>query len=57
MLDELRCKGNESSLLNCPNMGINTHDCTHNEDAGVICITSESQQRGTLVGHHRIYRK
>ena len=55
MLDELRCKGNESSLLNCPNLGINTHDCTHTEDAGVICITSESQQQGTLARQYSLH--
>ena len=44
MLDDLKCNGDESSLLSCPNNGINKHNCRHTEDAGVICITSESQQ-------------
>ena len=44
MLDDLQCRGNESSLLQCPSRGVNAHDCVHREDAGVICITSEIAQ-------------
>ena len=37
-LDDLACTGTESSLLDCT---ANTqHNCVHNEDAGVRCITS-----------------
>ena len=43
MLDDLQCRGNETSLLQCRNGGVNVHDCAHLEDAGVVCITSESQ--------------
>ena len=35
-LDEVQCTGSESSLLNCSQD--RSHDCSHNEDAGVICI-------------------
>ena len=34
LLDDLRCTGNESSLLEC---SYNSHNCRHVEDAGVIC--------------------
>jgi len=37
-LDELRCIGNETNLLECQNNGVGVHNCQHNEDAGVICI-------------------
>lgn len=43
MLDDLQCRGDETSLLQCQNVGVNVHDCAHLEDAGVVCITSESQ--------------
>ena len=38
-MDDVRCVGNESSLIDCPHSGC--HDCGHNEDAGVQCQTSE----------------
>ena len=38
-LMKLGCKGNESTLLNCSNAKANLGktDCTHQEDAGVLC--------------------
>jgi len=41
LLDELHCTGNESSLSQCPHAGINNHDCTHFEDAGVKCLSGK----------------
>ena len=38
LLDEVQCTGNESSLSQCPHYGIENHDCSHEEDAGVICF-------------------
>ena len=37
LLDEVRCKGQESHLLDCDHNGINRHDCSHWNDAGVEC--------------------
>ena len=34
-LDEVRCSGTESSLVNCN--FVSRHDCSNIEDAGVIC--------------------
>ena len=36
-LDNLLCRGSESSLLNCNAQAIGVHNCVHLEDAGVVC--------------------
>jgi len=36
-LDSVICLGNESILAECQHQGIGAHDCTHLEDAGVVC--------------------
>ena len=37
LLDQLRCTGNETRLVNCPSNPLGIHDCSHYEDAGVTC--------------------
>ena len=36
-LDDTRCVGNESRLLNCSARAVGTHNCRHAEDSGVKC--------------------
>lgn len=36
-LDEVRCTGSESALINCSFNTLGVHNCDHNEDAGVSC--------------------
>ena len=36
-LDEVGCTGDEASLLECSHAGVHNHDCSHYEDAGVLC--------------------
>ena len=36
-LDEVACTGSEQFLSKCPSNGWAVHDCSHYEDAGVIC--------------------
>ena len=36
-LDEVQCNGTESNLEDCKHEGIGVHDCSHKEDASVIC--------------------
>ena len=37
LLDDLECLGNESNLFECGQKA-GSHDCTHDEDAAVICM-------------------
>ena len=36
-LDEVQCQGNETSIVNCRHRPWGVHDCSHSEDASVIC--------------------
>uniref|UniRef100_A0A669EHH2 SRCR domain-containing protein n=1 Tax=Oreochromis niloticus TaxID=8128 RepID=A0A669EHH2_ORENI len=36
-LDDVTCTGNESKLSECQHRGFGSHDCSHSEDAGVVC--------------------
>jgi hypothetical protein len=37
-LDDVKCKGDESSLLDCPHGGLGVHNCGRRERAGVNCL-------------------
>ncbi|XP_063044432.1 deleted in malignant brain tumors 1 protein [Engraulis encrasicolus] len=36
-LDNVNCTGAEQSLIQCYHRGFGIHDCSHDEDAGVVC--------------------
>ena len=36
-LDQVNCYGGESNLFACGHNPLGVHDCSHYEDAGVIC--------------------
>ena len=37
-LDDVVCLGNETNLFNCNHQRRGSHDCTHDEDAAVVCM-------------------
>ena len=37
LLDQVRCNGNEQSLLDCPQNPVGQHDCSHDQDASITC--------------------
>ena len=43
-LDDVRCSGSESLIVNCPHIGWGLHNCGHSEDASVICSSMLSPQ-------------
>ncbi len=43
VLDNVGCNGTETNLFDCPNNGLNVHNCGHSEDAGVICLGEQNK--------------
>ena len=42
-LNDVQCVGNESRLDECRHAGWGVHDCSHRQDAGVICTDGKCQ--------------
>lgn len=40
LLDNVKCRGEESALLLCSHIRWDAHNCDHSEDAGVLCQPS-----------------
>ncbi len=36
-LDDVRCTGSETRLIDCPANPLGSHNCFHRSDAGVLC--------------------
>ncbi|XP_071027712.1 uncharacterized protein [Oncorhynchus clarkii lewisi] len=47
-LDDVGCKGSESSLTECSHGGLKHHDCLQSQDAKVVCSGEEVQLTCTL---------
>ncbi|NWH44222.1 HIPL1 protein, partial [Fregata magnificens] len=41
LLDDTQCSGQEKTLLECDHADVGTHNCSHEEDAGVVCSREE----------------
>ncbi|NXT51417.1 HIPL1 protein, partial [Pluvianellus socialis] len=41
LLDDVQCSGEEKTLLECNHADVGTHNCSHEEDAGVVCSREE----------------
>ena len=41
-LDNVRCTGRETRLIDCPANPLGSHNCVHSEDAGVRCVGQSS---------------
>ncbi len=44
-LDELRCLGNESRLIDCPANSIGVEDCDHFEDIALMCTENSTTSK------------
>ena len=48
-LDNVGCSGTESKLLACNSSIIGSHNCSHNEDAGVRCLGMHNILKSAIV--------
>jgi len=56
-LDDVRCSGAETSIVNCRHGGWGRHDCSHSEDVSVSCLqqarlVGDSGSKGRLEVYH-----
>lgn len=47
-IDEINCEGTENSITECKRNDWDENDCTHNEDAGVVCARRQVTRPANL---------
>ena len=47
-LDDVRCRGTESRLIDCDANPLGQNNCLHSEDAGVRCIPATTCTQGAI---------
>ena len=47
--NNVECTGTETQLSQCIHNGVGVHDCSHYEDAGVICMLPCKQANETIL--------
>ena len=56
VLDNVRCSGNETRLIDCPANALGVHNCAHSEDASVSCVlTREYKSNLVSIKHFTLY--
>ena len=51
-LDNIDCSGNESTIVDCQHRGWGVQDCSHSDDASVVC---SSKSRPPAVFDYYVY--
>ena len=45
LLDEVECRGNETTLFDCSHSGIGINNCLHEEDISILCKSENGRRR------------
>uniref|UniRef100_UPI0037E8555A uncharacterized protein isoform X2 n=1 Tax=Semicossyphus pulcher TaxID=241346 RepID=UPI0037E8555A len=53
-MDDVSCRGSESELTECRHRGFGSHDCSHREDASVVCEVSPTLHHQLTCGPDKL---
>lgn len=52
-MDDVRCRGTETKLYNCPHYGWGRHNCGHHEDVSIYCPSGKNNQHFSFAENDR----